>query len=106
VLWGECIAGALCTSHFHCTPPHIFDLTCVVNFVCATTDTGDFVRICQNVGFTDPRILSMDPVAVTDPELKDIVGEAQFYSITYRLFKLPGLLETECEDYGQVSLLL
>ena len=38
---------------------------------------------------------------VTDPELKDVVGEAQFYSITYRLFKLPNL-ETECEDYGQV----
>lgn len=59
------------------------------------------MRICRDVGFTDPRILSMDPVEVTDPELKDVVGEAQFYSITYRLFKLPNL-ETECEDYGQV----
>ena len=39
---------------------------------------------------------------VTDPELKEVVGEARFYSITYRLFKLPGLLETLCEDYGQV----
>ena len=30
------------------------------------------------------------------------VGEAKFYSITFRLFKLPGL-ETLCEDYGQVA---
>merc|ERR1712098_749798 len=76
VLWGECIAGALYT--------------------------GDFVRICRDVGFTDPRVLSMDPVVVTDPELKDVVGEAEFFSITYRLFKVKGL-ETECEDYGQVA---
>jgi hypothetical protein len=40
---------------------------------------------------------------VTDPELKEVVGEANFYSITYRLFKLPGLLETLCEDYGQYA---
>lgn len=26
----------------------------------------------------------------------------EFFSITYRLFKLPDL-ETECEDYGQVA---
>lgn len=77
VLWGECIAGALYT--------------------------GDFVRICRDVGFTDPRVLSTDIVEVTDPELKEVVGEAVFYSITYRLFKLPGL-ETECEDYGQVAI--
>jgi len=76
VLWGECLAGALYT--------------------------GDFVRICRNVGFTDPRILSIDPVEVNDPELKEVVGNAKFYSITYRLFKLK-VLETECEDYGQVA---
>lgn len=50
VLWGECLAGALYT--------------------------GDFARICRDVGFTDPRVLSSDPVAVTDPELKAVVGNA------------------------------
>lgn len=131
MLWGECISGALYQ--------------------------GDLFRIAQKIGFDDPRILSSAPIEVTDPELKDIVGEAKFSSITYRfvshiqlllaitsptedyhplwrmqcvqihslleasvlprreqattgtephvcrLFKLPGLLETPCEDYGQVA---
>lgn len=77
LLWGECIAGALYV--------------------------GDFVDIAKRVGFADPRMLSISEIKVTDPTLKDIVGEAKFYSITYRLFKLPGLLETRCEDYGQFA---
>ncbi|CAG9466402.1 unnamed protein product [Pedinophyceae sp. YPF-701] len=77
VLWGECIAGALYTE--------------------------DFRRIAQSVGFADPRVLSAAPIEVTDPELKAVVGEAEFYSITYRLFKAPGLLEDKCEDYGQYA---
>ena len=33
-----------------------------------------------------------------------MLGEAKFYSLTYRLFKLPeGRLETLCEDYGQYA---
>lgn len=75
VLWGECVSGALYIE--------------------------DFKRICQKVGFTDPRMIAVDPIEINDPELKDIVGEAKFYSITYRLFKLDAL-ETLCEDYGQV----
>lgn len=78
VLWGECIAGALYIE--------------------------DFLRIARKVGFTDPRVLSKAPIDIHDPELKAIVGEAQFYSITYRLFKLPDHLETLCEDYGQVAI--
>jgi hypothetical protein len=62
----------------------------------------DFKRICHQVGFTDPRQLAASPILVTDPELQDLVGEAKFYSITYRCFKLPQL-ETLCEDYGQVA---
>ena len=47
----------------------------------------------------------MCPVAlsvpqVRDPELLQLLGEARFFSITYRLFKLAGV-ETTCEDYGQ-----
>jgi len=37
---------------------------------------------------------------VRDPELQALLGEARFFSITYRLFKLEGV-ETTCEDYGQ-----
>eukprot|EP00899_Mesostigma_viride_P027361 jgi/Mesvir1/780/Mv17379-RA.1 len=77
VLVGECLGGALYIE--------------------------DFKRICHSVGFTDPRVLESAPIEVKDPELSDLLGEAKFFSITYRLFKLPGLLETLCEDYGQVA---
>jgi len=76
VLWGECVSGALYIE--------------------------DFKRICAQVGFADPRVLEVSPIAINDPVLKDICGEAKFYSITYRCFKLPQL-ETLCEDYGQVA---
>jgi len=76
VLLGECLGGALYIE--------------------------DFKRICQQVGFTDPRQLAISTIEVTDPELKELCGEAKFYSITYRCFKLPQL-ETLCEDYGQVA---
>jgi len=36
------------------------------------------------VGFADPRVLEKKEVTVFDPELKSLVGEAQFFSITYR----------------------
>lgn len=75
MLWGECIAGALYTN--------------------------DFIRFARAVGFDDPRVLSSAPITIEDPELQDVVGEAKFFSITYRLFKLPGMLESLCEDYGQ-----
>lgn len=78
VLWGECVSGALYVE--------------------------DFKRIARDVGFTDPRVLASAPIEINDPELKDVVGEAKFYSITYRLFKLPDALETLCEDYGQVAI--
>lgn len=58
VLWGECVSGALYIE--------------------------DFVRMARNVGFTDPRVLSAAPIEINDAELKDVVGEAKFYSITYR----------------------
>eukprot|EP00455_Lapot_gusevi_P052496 TRINITY_DN7992_c0_g1_i2.p1 TRINITY_DN7992_c0_g1~~TRINITY_DN7992_c0_g1_i2.p1 ORF type:complete len:185 (-),score=37.31 TRINITY_DN7992_c0_g1_i2:6-509(-) len=63
----------------------------------------DFIRLCHEVGFLDPREVTRRPIRVYDEELAALVGNTQFYSITYRLFKLPGLLETRCEDYGQVA---
>jgi arsenite methyltransferase len=77
LLYGECLAGALYTE--------------------------DFIRLSHQAGFADPRILSQAPIEITDRELNELVGEAKFYSITYRLFKLGGL-ESLCEDYGQVAI--
>ena len=58
VLWGECLAGAL------------YD--------------KDFERMARKAGFTDPRILSVAPIEVEDYDLQRVVGQAKFYSITYR----------------------
>lgn len=77
MLWGECISGALYIE--------------------------DFKRLARDVGFADPRVLSSARIDVTDPELSQVVGNAVFHSITYRLFKLPEQLESLCEDYGQVA---
>jgi len=76
VLLGECLGGALYIE--------------------------DFKRICHEVGFSDPRALAAAPIEVHDPELKELCGNAKFYSITYRCFKLKSL-ETLCEDYGQTA---
>jgi len=62
----------------------------------------DFKRLCHTTGFIDPRIIDSHPIEIEDEELRDIVGEAKFYSITFRLFKL-NTLETLCEDYGQYA---
>jgi len=74
VLWGECISGALYIE--------------------------DFRRIANDVGFKDVRVLTASEMTINDAALKDVLGNARFYSITYRLFKIPGKIETLCEDYG------
>ncbi len=74
VLYGECLGGALYWN--------------------------DFQNLAKTAGFADPRLVEDRPLEVTDPELKSKTGNIQFYSATYRLFKLEGL-EPACEDYGQ-----
>lgn len=74
VLYGECLGGALYWN--------------------------DFLRLAHRQGFTDPRLVDDRLLAITDPELTSRVGNLQFFSATYRLFKLDAL-ETACEDYGQ-----
>eukprot|EP01100_Stratorugosa_tubuloviscum_P004172 TRINITY_DN2038_c0_g1_i1.p1 TRINITY_DN2038_c0_g1~~TRINITY_DN2038_c0_g1_i1.p1 ORF type:complete len:363 (-),score=197.20 TRINITY_DN2038_c0_g1_i1:113-1201(-) len=66
---------------------------------------GDFIRLCSQVGFIDPRIVSQKEIQVNDPQLRQVLGAAKFYSITFRLFKLKNL-ETECEDYAQIAIYL
>jgi len=76
VLLGECLGGAI-----------------YVN---------DFLNLCREVGFHDPRVVSVTETEVLDPELKALAGETRYFSITYRLFKAVGL-ESGHENYGQVA---
>lgn len=77
VLVGECLGGALYTE--------------------------DFRRIMARLGWADVRTVSERPVEVTDPALRDKLGNARFVSRTVRAFKLPERIEDRCEDYGQVA---
>ena len=74
ILHGECLAGALYW--------------------------GDFLDLAKAAGFSDPRLVSDRPLGVNDPRIAERVAPIQFYSATYRLFKIDGL-ESACEDYGQ-----
>lgn len=81
VLWGECLSGALYWN--------------------------DFLQLARKCGFIDPRLVESSVITVENKELEKeierVTGERiNFYSATYRLFKLPsGLLEQDCENYGQ-----
>lgn len=74
VLYGECLGGALYWN--------------------------DFLRVSKASGFIDPRLVTDRPLEITDPQLIPRIGALNFYSATYRLFKI-DTLEDACEDYGQ-----
>ncbi len=61
---------------------------------------NDLVSLAKQAGFLDPRLVTDSPITVNNTELTDLIGNVNFYSATYRLFKLEGL-EPACEDYGQ-----
>ena len=61
---------------------------------------NDFLTLAKEAGFRDPRLVTSHEIHISDPELKARIGEARFFSATYRLFKLDAL-EGACEDYGQ-----
>lgn len=74
-LWGECLSGALYWN--------------------------DFDRLARECGFLDPRLVKSRLLTIGNSRLEEkLGGKTQFYSATYRLFKLPAL-EPDCEDYGQ-----
>ncbi|GAX19208.1 arsenite methyltransferase [Fistulifera solaris] len=81
VLWGECISGALYWN--------------------------DFENLAKKCGFPDPRLVEDAPVTIKNKDVQELVenqghGGLEFYSATYRLFKMDEtLLEPACEDYGQ-----
>ncbi|XP_067155710.1 arsenite methyltransferase [Apteryx mantelli] len=62
VLWGECLAGALCWRELY--------------------------SIAQDVGFSPPRLVAASPITVGHEELESIVGDCRFVSATFRLFKV------------------
>ncbi|MFH1379920.1 MAG: arsenosugar biosynthesis radical SAM (seleno)protein ArsS [bacterium] len=76
VLYGECLGGALYKK--------------------------DFERLARKVGFLDPRIVSQKEIPITNQEIKKLIGNIKFCSITYRLWKLQGIEDT-CEDYGHTA---
>lgn len=76
VLWGECLSGALYWN--------------------------DFLTLAKSSGFIDPRAVESEPITIENKALEEKVGNIQFFSVTYRLFKLEGL-DTSCEDYGQAA---
>ena len=74
VLHGECLGGALYW--------------------------GDFIAQAKAAGFADPRLVTSRPLGIGDKDVAAKLDGINFYSATYRLFKL-GELEMQCEDYGQ-----
>jgi arsenite methyltransferase len=75
VLWGECLSGALYWN--------------------------DFLQLSKKAGFLDPRLVASSPITISNEDIEAKVSHIKFFSATYRLWKLP-LLESDCEDYGQV----
>jgi arsenite methyltransferase len=74
VLYGECLSGALYWN--------------------------DFIQLAKQSGFTDPRLVEDRPLGIDNAEVQNKIGHINFYSATYRLFKLTDL-EHSSEDYGQ-----
>ena len=74
VLYGECLSGALYWR--------------------------DFLEFSKSAGFNDPRLVKDRVLTIENSKLEQKIGYMNFYSATYRLFKLDGL-EAACEDYGQ-----
>lgn len=75
VLWGECLSGAL---YIH-----------------------DFLRMAKQCGFNDPRMMhDAQQIQIQNEDIAQRVEEIDFFSSTFRLWKIADL-ETTCEDYGQ-----
>ena len=77
LLYGECLGGALYWN--------------------------DFLPMAKQAGFLDPRLVTSRPITVENEAMRAKLGQAKFFSATYRLFKLEGL-DSACEDYGQAVL--
>jgi ubiquinone/menaquinone biosynthesis C-methylase UbiE len=61
---------------------------------------NDFENLAKKAGFLDPRLVEDDIITIDNTAVEEKIGHIEFYSATYRLFKIEGL-EPSCEDYGQ-----
>jgi arsenite methyltransferase len=64
-LYGECLGGALYWN--------------------------DFLSMAKRAGFLAPRLTTSKPIDIKNETMKRKLGQAKFFSATYRLFKLDGL---------------
>jgi arsenite methyltransferase len=48
----------------------------------------------------DPRVVKDAPIIIENDAMKTLLGPIEFFSATYRMFKIDEL-EPYCEDYGQ-----
>ncbi|XP_055898841.1 arsenite methyltransferase-like [Biomphalaria glabrata] len=61
----------------------------------------DLHRLAKEIGFSSPRLVTAGLFPVQDERFKQFLGDAQFVSATYRLFKLPrDLRETTTVVYN------
>ena len=77
ILRGECLGGALYTE--------------------------DFRRLMEKVSFEDYMTISSSKSSIGNKEIKQLLGNINFYSDTISAFKIPDLIEDKCEDYGQFA---
>ena len=74
LLYGECLSGALYWN--------------------------DFENLAKTVGFVEPRLVSSRAITIDNDELVMRLGDVNFTSATYRLFKASEV-EVNAQDYGQ-----
>jgi arsenite methyltransferase len=75
ILHGECLAGAMYRE--------------------------DFRRLLRDLGCLDHREMSSRRIELNSPEVEEVLGMVDFYSVTVRAFNLE--FEDICEDFGQVA---
>ncbi len=64
----------------------------------------DFRRLMMQTGWLDLRFMTSRSAPIGNGRIEQLVGNIGFYSVTVRAFKLPGLIEDACEDYGQIAI--
>lgn len=74
VLHGECLSGALYWN--------------------------DFLSLVKEVGFKSPRLVKDRIITIQNEQIEKKIGFANFFSGTYRLFKIPDFDNSDGENYG------
>jgi len=62
----------------------------------------DFRRLLLSLQVPDYRVVSKNPIRLSNESIAAKIGAVDFYSLTIRAFKLETI-EDRCEDYGQVA---